>query len=44
LTVRFNPVRQTGAIELRINEFNWDNQEDGITGVKGGIEDRGDDP
>ncbi|MDX2273452.1 MAG: DUF3769 domain-containing protein [Cyanobacteriota bacterium] len=37
LSVQFNPVRQTGAVELRIDNFNWEGPE-GETEVRGGIE------
>ncbi len=39
VNVHYNPVRQTGALELRVENFNWlPSDATGITPVRGGIE------
>lgn len=38
LSLRYNPVRETGALELRVDSFNWGDVGADITDVRGGIE------
>ncbi len=38
LSLRYNPVRETGALELRVDSFNWGDVGAGETEVRGGIE------
>jgi lipopolysaccharide export system protein LptA len=38
VNVKFNPIRQTGSFELRVDSFNWSNSGETITEVRGGIE------
>lgn len=38
LSIRYNPVRETGALELRVDSLNWNDIGGDITEVRGGIE------
>lgn len=38
VNVKFNPIRQTGSFELRVDSFNWSTSGETITEVRGGIE------
>ncbi len=38
LSLRYNPVRETGALELRVDSFNWGDVGADVTDVRGGIE------